>query len=103
MRTPHGEPMQKLEVTEKRYLLGPVAVTFSAAKTGSWRVERPVFQPERCSLCGLCAKYCPAGLLKVNKDDHHVTFDLEYCKGCGVCMNVCALHCITMQPERDFL
>lgn len=96
--------MQKLEVTEKRrYLLGPVGVTFSAAKTGSWRVERPVHDPEKCSACGLCAKYCPAGLLAVNKDDHHVTFDLEYCKGCGVCMNVCAQHSITMQPERDFV
>ena len=95
--------MQKLEVTKKRYLLGPVGVTFSAAKTGSWRVERPVFNSEKCSACGLCAKYCPAGLLAVNKADHHVTFDLEYCKGCGVCMNVCAQHSITMQPERDFV
>jgi len=95
--------MQKLEVTEKRYLLGPVGVTFSAAKTGSWRVERPVFQSEKCSGCGLCAKHCPAALLTVSKADSQVTFDLVYCKGCGVCMNVCALNCITMQPERDFL
>ncbi len=94
--------MQKLEVTEKRYLLGPVGVTFSAAKTGSWRVERPVHDSERCSGCGLCAKYCPAGLVKVDKDNHQVAFNLEYCKGCGVCMNVCAVHSITMQPERDF-
>ncbi len=94
--------MQKLEVTKRRYLLGPVGVTFSAAKTGSWRVERPVFDSEKCSACGLCAKYCPAGLAKVNKTDHQVTFDMEYCKGCGICMSVCAQHSITMQPERDF-
>jgi 2-oxoacid:acceptor oxidoreductase delta subunit (pyruvate/2-ketoisovalerate family) len=66
-------------------------------------VERPVFQSEKCSACGLCAKYRPAGLATLNKADCQVTFDLEYCKGCGVCMNVCALHCITMQLERDFL
>ena len=32
MRTQRGELMQKLEVTEKRYLLGPVGVTFSRGK-----------------------------------------------------------------------
>jgi len=47
-------PMQKHVVTEKRYLLGPVGVTFAAAKTGSWRVERPVQDPEKCSACA-CA------------------------------------------------
>ena len=96
--------MQKQEVTKRRYLLGPVGVSFSAAKTGSWRVERPVYDSEKCSACGLCAKYCPAGLAKVDKNENgnKVTFDMAYCKGCGVCMNVCAQHCITMQPERDF-
>ncbi len=102
MRTQRGEPMQKHVVTEKRYLLGPVGLTFATANTGSWRVERPVQDSEKCSACGQCAKYCPAGLAKVNKADHKVAFDMQYCKGCGICMNVCALHCITMQPERDF-
>jgi pyruvate ferredoxin oxidoreductase delta subunit len=96
--------MQKLAASNgKRYLLGPVAVKFSAAKTGTWRVVRPVFNPEKCTSCRLCEKFCPAGLVDVNKDAKSVTFDMDYCKGCGICMQVCARQCIEMLPERDFV
>jgi pyruvate ferredoxin oxidoreductase delta subunit len=109
MQTPPGGLMPKPAVSEgKRYLLGPVAVRFSAANTGSWRIERPVFNAEKCAACGLCAKFCPAGIVTVEKaaekgGKHDVRFDWEFCKGCGVCMTSCARHCIEMQPERDFV
>jgi Pyruvate/2-oxoacid:ferredoxin oxidoreductase delta subunit len=56
--------MQKPAVSEpkKRYLLGPVALRFSAAKTGTWRIERPVFEAEKCTACLLCEKYFRPGL-----------------------------------------
>jgi len=108
MPMPQGERMQKPAARErKRYLLGPVAVRFAAAKTGTWRVVRPVYDAENCTACRLCEKYCPAGILELEKaenkgDNHHLIFNWEYCKGCGICMSACARHCIEMQPERDF-
>jgi 2-oxoacid:acceptor oxidoreductase delta subunit (pyruvate/2-ketoisovalerate family) len=96
--------MQKLAAaTEKRYLLGPVATRFGAAKTGTWRIDRPVFEQEKCTACMLCKKFCPADLVTVDKADKNVTFDFDYCKGCGICMTSCARGCITMQPERNFV
>jgi 2-oxoacid:acceptor oxidoreductase delta subunit (pyruvate/2-ketoisovalerate family) len=80
-----------------------VAFVFSASQTGSWRVERPVFAAEKCNACALCAKFCPAGLVTVDKGNHFVTFDLTYCKGCGICMSACACECITMVPEKDLV
>jgi pyruvate ferredoxin oxidoreductase delta subunit len=108
MPMPQGEHMQKPAARErKRYLLGPVAVRFTAAKTGTWRILRPVYDAENCTGCRLCEKYCPAGILELEKaenkgDNHNLIFNWEYCKGCGVCMTACARHCIEMQPERDF-
>ena len=96
--------MQKPAATKgKRYLYGPVATAFSAAKTGSWRVVRPVFSAEKCTSCRLCEKFCPAGIVDVDKAAKSVTFDLEFCKGCGICMTACARQCITMLPERDLV
>ena len=100
--------MQKPAATKRRrYLLGPVTVHFGAAKTGTWRVVRPVFHPENCGGCRQCEKFCPAGILNLEKSEqkghNQVTFDWEYCKGCGICMTSCARHCIEMQPEREFV
>ena len=104
MQTQPEELTQKPAPTsQKRCLLGPVAFVFSASHTGSWRVERPVFNGEKCTSCALCAKFCPAGLVTVDKGNHFVTFELTYCKGCGVCMSACALNCISMVPEKDLV
>ena len=90
----------------KKFLLGPVATAYGAAKTGTWRVVRPVFDKTTCTACRLCENYCPAGVVSVDKREkanHLVTFDLDYCKGCGICMSSCARKSIQMLPERDFV
>ena len=109
MPMPPGGLMQKPAVSEqKRYLLGPVAVRFSAANTGSWRIVRPVYDAENCSACRMCEKFCPAGIISVEKapekgGKNKVTFNWEYCKGCGICMVECVRKCIEMQPEKNFV
>ena len=87
---------------ERCNVLGPVANIFASANTGSWRLERPVVDFASCIKCGTCARFCPVGIITVDKEKAEcVTFDWNYCKGCGICANECPKQCITMQPERS--
>ena len=64
-------PERRERLTDKqagRKLLGPCAIIFAAAKTGSWRLERPETDAGRCVRCGICARYCPVGIITVHKE-----------------------------------
>lgn len=99
--------MQKLqeEVMSKqnrRRMQGPCAMEFVAGNTGSWRLERPVVNHETCIKCGICAMYCPANVIDVDKEkEEGVTIDMDYCKGCGICANECPKDAIDMVDERS--
>lgn len=92
----HTKKLQKCRV------LGPCAVEFTSAKTGTWRLERPIVHMEECIKCGTCQRYCPADLITINKEQKEcVLIDLNYCKGCGICANECPKQCIEMVNERS--
>ena len=38
-----------------------------ARPTGSWRVERPVVDPDICTRCGLCFVRCPDGAIALDE------------------------------------
>jgi pyruvate ferredoxin oxidoreductase delta subunit len=59
-------------------------------ETGSWRVQRPVFDESKCSHCLLCWIFCPDSAIKV-EDGKVVGIDLDHCKGCGICARECPL------------
>ncbi len=70
-------------------------------KTGSWRVDRPVWNSEKCIHCLRCWVYCPD--MSIDTNDGKVTgINYDYCKGCGICAQVCPekVKAITMQPEQ---
>lgn len=68
-------------------------------KTGSWRVQNPVRDTEKCTNCLFCFNFCPEGAWKIkNGKISHV--DLDYCKGCGICEKICPVKVIKM--EREF-
>jgi len=66
----------------------PAAPTSPEFKTGDWRIQKPVWNEDKCVHCLLCWLYCPDSAIKV-KDGKVVAFDYEYCKGCGICGQVC--------------
>ncbi len=69
-----------------------------ANKTGAWRSFMPVFDHKLGSKCGICAMYCPEGI--INKlENGFFEPDYEYCKGCGICANECPKKAIVMVLE----
>lgn len=69
----------------------------SSVPTGTWRHKRPIIKKGKCSQCGLCYLYCPAGTVVEEGDSFGI--DLKYCKGCGACAQCCPSHAIIMVEE----
>ncbi|MBQ9827227.1 MAG: 4Fe-4S binding protein [Lachnospiraceae bacterium] len=66
--------------------------------TGEWRVNRPVWDQDRCRQCLLCTPYCPDSSIPV-EEGKRLDFDLDHCKGCGICAKVCPFEAISMEKE----
>ncbi len=67
-------------------------------KTGAWRSFKPMFDHKLCTKCGICAIYCPEGI--VRKTNEGFEPDYDYCKGCGICANECPKKAIVMVLEE---
>lgn len=78
-------------------LPGIFAVRMTDTKTGAWRQQRPIVMVDKCIGCGICAKYCPAGII-LNERPAHIDYD--YCKGCGICATVCPKEAIQIVEEE---
>ena len=72
-------------------------------KTGTWRSERPEWDPHKCKHCLICWLYCPDSAIRVDENGKMVGIDTDYCKGCGLCAEVCPpkVKAITMKPEEE--
>ena len=49
------------------------------------------FDPDACSLCGICADACPTGALRYEESNQeaNLLFRTADCTGCGLCSNAC--------------
>lgn len=95
---------QQKELTKqlkKFKVLGPVATVYGSSNTGSWRIERPEVDFEKCVKCSTSEKFCPAGVITVDKEAEIPVFDWKYCKGCGICANECPKDAICMIDEKE--
>lgn len=54
---------------------------------------------DRCILCGICARVCPAGALAVDKKARTWAIDPFRCVQCASCVAACPKGCLTMAPE----
>jgi len=68
-------------------------------KTGGWRTFKPVFDEKKCKRCGICAKFCPEGIIEISQEEG-AKADYDYCKGCGICAEECPFQAIRMEVEK---
>jgi pyruvate ferredoxin oxidoreductase gamma subunit len=70
----------------------------AARHTGSWRVFHPLIDLDACTRCGICAVFCPDGVIALDANGYPV-IDYDNCKGCMICREECPVHCIAEQKE----
>lgn len=68
-----GQQERPMSMRHRRKILGPCAVVFGAADTGSWRIERPEVDAERCSIMQLLKRGLSAVFLKTDMGGYHVS------------------------------
>ena len=61
------------------------------------KLEVPVCDPTRCTMCGDCAKVCTTHALDLSRDGQ-VTVQAAYCSSCGACVTVCEEGALAMEP-----
>ena len=57
---------------------------------------KPSIDWNKCTHCGDCTAWCPAGALYMEKqgDEEKLIFDKDVCIGCGQCLTICPEHAI---------
>lgn len=60
-------------------------------------LPKAAIDPDACTLCGLCARYCRFGAIS---SDMGYRVDAFACEGCGVCEAVCPAGAIAMMPVQ---
>ena len=68
-------------------------------KTGSWKSFRPVWDPNKCTHCMICAVFCPEDCIPA-KEGKRLETNLDFCKGCGICAKECPVKAITMKEDK---
>lgn len=75
----------------------PSGTSDQYAKTGTWRIERPVIDNNKCISCLLCWIFCPDASIVYADTGFDVLYD--FCKGCGICAHECPVEAIKMEEE----
>ena len=47
------------------------------------------FDPNKCDLCGDCARVCPAAAIEVSLEKRQIAYDPFKCIYCGTCVETC--------------
>ncbi len=89
-------------VTYESIMLGTPCILAAgnaeARPTGSWRVDRPQIDLDRCTRCGLCFWRCPDGAIALD-DEGYPVIDYDHCKGCMICWQQCPVDAIEKERE----
>ena len=68
--------------------------------TGGWRVQRPMWDTDKCVNCLQCWINCPDDSIRI-EDKKVVGIDYDHCKGCGVCVTSCKFDALKLVNEKE--
>jgi ferredoxin len=68
-------------------LLAPVAAIYLVV--GRRQLAKLFYADHKCDRCGLCAKYCPVGAIKLPRNKRLKPYWRSYCESCMRCMAFC--------------
>lgn len=57
-----------------------------------------LFDPDKCTLCGICADICPNNAIELGEDMPHL-MNADQCSLCGICEDQCPVHAITIPSK----
>ena len=61
----------------------------------------PIYDPEKCTACGLCTKVCPYNCVTLNKETKRIEIVEAACGGCGTCAAECPFGALTQNHFTD--
>jgi len=56
---------------------------------------------DKCILCGMCSKKCPADAITVDKTERKWIIDRMSCVQCQACVESCPKECLIVRTEND--
>jgi heterodisulfide reductase subunit A len=91
----------KDSVTQAGAAAARSSIILNAGKLRSEAIKA-IVDLSKCNSCGLCARVCPYGAIKVNiKAKTGAQITAAACAGCGTCAAECRFDAITMQHFSD--
>ncbi len=82
-----------------------------AAKTGTWKSQKPILDPDKCNGCLICWLLCPDSAIapaqaviasgsEAIPHAQEIALRLDLCKGCGICAVECPVGALRMEGVK---
>lgn len=90
----------------KNFFGGPATRLYPVAKRPPFPAARArvVFNPARCTYCGICANICPSGSIRMEDDRENLLigrfYDSFSCIYCAKCVELCPNGALTMGVDH---
>ncbi len=86
---------------ERQNLVAALGKLGRPPENAAMQLPRVMVEVERCTACGLCAKFCPSGALRFNTEGNR--FVLDYiplaCVDCKLCVMACPTQAVTLEHD----
>jgi len=74
---------------------------FPGPSSALWSNHYSHIDYTKCISCGLCAKRCTFGYIKVNPATKKISINQDDCLGCGLCVSTCPTKAITLRQKSE--